>query len=183
MSDPTTNTITYGDHVIDVANLPTKSIAALLRRGVSHFLGNEQASKVAAKFDDAKVGTGEGEYATEAALKAAKDSAKTDYVAAAIKALYDGTIGDSSRGPRGSTIDTVIRGLAEKEVRKILADNKLTMPTGDKVVKFPSGEELNRNDLITRRIAKHGDRLRKEAEAEMRKLDKVAKAEGGLGDL
>ena len=38
--------VTYGTHTLDFTKLPAKSLEAMLKRGVTHFLGNEQASKV-----------------------------------------------------------------------------------------------------------------------------------------
>jgi hypothetical protein len=184
MSDNTNgtgSTVTYGDHTIDVAALPEKSVMALIRRGVAHYLGNEQASKVSGwKAERAE----SGNPANDAEVAAYK----ADRMAEAVKALMDGTIGSSIRGPRGTAVDTVIRQLAETEVKGILKANGLSMPSGDKVVEFADGTRLTRGQLIDRRITNHGDRLRKEAEAKIkaderkaqREVD-AAKAAGGQG--
>jgi hypothetical protein len=160
--------IVYGEHTIETDKLPAKSIEALLRRGVSHFLGNEQASKVSAKFADQENVTDEQ-----------KAQAKAEYVAAAIKALHEGTIGNVIRGPKGTSADAIMRELARKEVTDILRQNKLTFPTGDKVVEFGDGTKLTGKELVDRRIAKHGERLRKEAEAELKARERKAAKEGG----
>lgn len=159
--------ITYGTHTIDPAALPTKSVQALIARGIAHYLGNEQASKVASAFDGVEGVTDEQKSAKKAELQAL-----------AVKALVDGTIGTRAVGPRGSTVDTVMRALAKAEVIGILKHNKLSFPTGDKKVKFPDGTELSGADLIDRRIAKHGERLRKEAEVKMKADERKAAKEG-----
>ena len=161
--------ITYGTHTFDTAKLPEASISALLRRGLAHFLGNEQASKVASHFD--------GETPTDEA----KAAYKAECVANAVKALHEGTVGSSTRGPRGSTIETVLRALAKAEVITVLKANKLVFPTGEKKIKFGDGTELTGADLIDRRIAKHGERLMKEAQAKM-KADERAVAKAGSAD-
>lgn len=160
-------TISYGDIKVDFNTVPAASLEAVLRRGVAHFLGNEQASKVASHFADQPDATAE-----------AKATFKAECIANALKALSDGTVGASNRGPRGSTIDTVIRGLAEKEVKAILKANGLTMPSGDKVIEFANGDKLTRAQLIDRRIAKEGERLKAEATKEMARTEKAAKAVG-----
>lgn len=166
-------TITYGDHSVDTEKLPAKSVEALLRRGLAHFLGNEQASKVASHFADAD----------PAPTDEAKAAFKAECVSKALQALHDGTIGNVVRGPKGTSVEAVMRGLAEKEVRAILKTAGLTMPSGDKVVEFASGEKLTKADLISRRITKHGDRLRKEAETEMKRAEREAVKAGGVEAL
>ena len=165
-------TFTYGATSIDTEKLPAKSLEALIRRGIAHFLGNEQASKVASHFKDQEGVTDE-----------AKEAYKNECVAKAVAALHDGTIGNILRGPKGTSIEAVMRGLAEKEVRAILKTAGLTMPSGDKVVEFASGEKLTKGDLIGRRLAKHGDRLKKEAETEMKRAEREAVKAGGVEAL
>lgn len=166
--------ITYGDHVkFNTDTLPPVALEALLRRGASHYFGNEQASKVASWAESQETPP------TDEA-KAAK---KAEFQAAALKALLEGTVGTIVRGPRGTGVDSVVRQLAEKEVKDILKAQKLAMPTGDKKIKFPDGSELGRADLIDRRIAKHGERLHKEAEAELKRRDREAAKAGGLEAL
>lgn len=165
--------LTYGEFKINTDALPATSVAALLSRGFAHFMGNETASRVASHFGNDLKFTSDAD----------KQAAKLRFQGEAIAKLESGTVGVSSpRGPRGSSIDTIIRALAEKEVRGILANNKLAMPTGDKTIELGTDpvERLTKADLIARRIAKHGDRLRKEAEAEVRRLAKVVESTGDL---
>ncbi len=168
--------IEYGTFKIDPATLPEVSVNALLRRGVAHYLGNEQASKLASWVEaEEKAGRKPGD--------AEKAVAKHDFQTAAIEALTKGTIGTRVGGPRGTAIDTVIRGLAKDEVKAVLKHNGLTFPTGEKVVEFADGTKLTGSELIDRRIAKHGDRLRKEAEAEMKRQERDAAKAGGVDAL
>lgn len=171
--------IVYGPHTIDAAALPEQSMKALLQRGITHFLGNEQASKVASWAEG---------FETKNSRKptdAERDTAKADYVAGALKALAEGTIGVRSGGPRGSPTDTVIRQLARAEVVGILTTQKVKVPKGEEKVKFGDGTELTLAEMVSRRIAKHGDRLTKEAEAKLkadaRKAEKTAEAAKASG--
>jgi hypothetical protein len=164
----------YGDYKVDTTKLPPVSVDALIRRGLSHFLGNEQASKVAAHFD----GKSEAE-----STDAAKAAFKAECQAKAVEALGKGTIGANVRGPRGSQVETIARQLVEKELRDILKHHGLTMPSGDKVVEFASGEKLTKADLITRRMAKHGERINAEAAKELAKRERDAAKAGDLDTL
>jgi hypothetical protein len=168
--------LSYGEITIDSSTLPEVSVKALLQRGLAHYLGNEQASKVAGKFPAPT--NGEAPASDEA-----KAQFKAECVAAAVKALAEGTVGTRVGGPRGTAEDTIVRQLAEKEVRDILKHNKLTMPTGDKVVEFANGTKLTRQELIDRRIANHGERLRQEAKKEMARREREAAKAGSVDAL
>ena len=163
---------TYGDHAIDTDKLPPQSVDALIRRGIAHFLGNEQASKVASHFDEKPDAT-----------DAEKAAYKAECQKSAIEALLKGTVGANVRGPRGSQLETIVRQLAEKEVRDILKHNGLTMPSGDKVVEFASGEKLTKAVLINRRVTMHGERLNAEATKEMARREKDAAKAGSVEAL
>lgn len=172
-------TIKYGTHEIDTATLPEVSATALMRRGLAHFLGNEQASKVASFVKASK----------EPVTDEAKAAKLAEFVASAKEALIAGTIGSNVRGPRGSAVETVERALAKAEVISILSNlsPKVKFPKGEEKVEFADGTKLSGEELIARRLAKHGDRLRKEAEAKMkadaRKAEKVGEAAKGLAGL
>lgn len=173
------NTISYGDIVIDLGAIPHDSLRKLASKGLTHYLGNEQASKVTAK---AKAYADEnGEDADDATRAAWRD----EFIAIAMDKLMSGAMGAvESRGPRGTSTDTVMREIAEKEIRDVLKQNKLTMPTGDKTIKLADGE-FTRAQLIARRLERHGERLRGEAEAELRARERKAakEAEAGLAAL
>lgn len=162
--------LTYGNNIsVDSDKLPSVSVDALLRRGFSHLLGNEQASKVASHFEG----------------KTPTDEEKAAYKAAcqewAVKALTEGTIGTRTGAPRGTQKETVVRELAKKEVSSVLKANKVTFPTGDKKVKLPDGRELSGAELIAAYLVKHGERLGKEADAEMKARERAAAKAGDLG--
>ena len=171
-------TITYGDRSVDIRELPHTSLMALVNRGKTHYFGSEQASKVSGWADGVAEETG---AVPDDAARAAK---KAEFVAAAWEALLGGTVGVSqARGPRGTPIDSIIKTLAVKEIAAILKSQGLAMPTGDKVVQFANGEAFTRAQLVERRLAKHGDRLRKEAEAEIKARERLAaKAAKEAGD-
>lgn len=168
--------ITYNKVTFNTDTLPAVALEALMRRGASHYFGNECASKVTA-WVEAEIKEG------RTPSQEAKDAKKEELQALALKALLDGTVGTSVRAPRGNGVDSVVRQIAEKEVRDILKAQKLAMPSGEKKIKFPDGTELGRVELVDRRIAKHGDRLHKEAETELKRRDREAQKAGGLDAL
>lgn len=181
MSD---NTITYGKHTINVDALPAASVRAMLRRGVSHFLGSEQASKVTAYFDPESKAEGRLEDTPEN-----REKVKADFQAKAIEALNAGTVGVSVRGPAADPIETIVRRLAKAEVTNILKANGVKFPAkADDTIEMPDGSKFTGAQLVDRRISGHGERLNQEAKkiaAEQAKkaakaLD-AAKAEGLSG--
>lgn len=172
----------YGDHTINTTKLPATSIDALLRRGISHFLGNEQASKVAAWVESQN--TERTKTGVDPVSDVEKATYKADCQKKAVEALVAGTVGvHTPRGPKATPLDAIVRQLAEKEVKDILGHNKLKMPKGDEAVSFPDGTKLTRVELIDRRIAKHGERLVKEAKAELARRDREAQKAGGVEAL
>lgn len=168
---------TYGDHTIDFAGLPTTTIEALLRRGVTHYLGNEQASKVVAWAKAQEV----------APSDEAKAARKAELVAAAVAAMADGTIGTrppSTAKPRVTDpVESIVRKLAKAAVVALLAKNGFAVPKGDATVKTGSGE-FTMDELIARNVTKNGEAYRVEAKklvaAEARAKAKLA--EGGVAE-
>src|SRR5665213_2926780 len=150
--------VTYGTHEIDVDALPEASKAALIRRGISHFLGNEQASKVSAWIESATKEAEGTEPTAEA--KAAK---KAEFVKSAIEALVAGTIGTRVSGPRVEPIEAIRNSIARKEVTDILRAAGIKVPKGDEGVKFADGTVKTLAQMITTRLDKFGDRIEKEA--------------------
>lgn len=173
--------IEYGNLSFDFAALPEKSVRAMLSRGVTHFLGSEQASKVgpnsawATKFEKEN-----GRKPTEDEREAQK-AANLD---AAAKALIEGTIG-SARGPKADPVEAAIEAMAEREVWDTLAGGNLCKknkkPKDDDVFEFDNGEKFTFAELIERRInnPKHAERIRaaavKKVEAERKARDANAK--------
>jgi len=171
------NLVTYGNYSFDYLGIPAASVMALLHKGFAHLMGNEAAARVTA-WKEANP------EATPEAIAEAKTKFQSEFMAN----LLAGTIGHGTRGPRGTAAETIARELAEKEVRAILTQNGLNMPSKDNVVSFPNGDAFTRKQLIDRRMANHGERLMREAEAELkaraRKIEKeiaAAKASGAEG--
>lgn len=182
--------ITYGNHSIDPATLPEASVNALLTKGLAHFLGNEQASKITArivselKLEDSVVG--DVRKAAITAYRAANPKHVSDWTAEVVKEalgkLSAGTVGVSTRGPTGTKLDTVVRALAKAEVVSILSamSPSVKFPKGEEKVAFPDGNAFTGDELIARRLAKHGERLTKEGEKKMADdARKAAKAAEG----
>ena len=186
--------VKYGERELDFNKLPQASLVAMLRRGVSHYFGSEQASKVTAYFDPDHEDAANRKDTPEA--RAAK---KAEFQQAAFDALVAGTVGVSIRGPSVDPITTIINRLAKAEVKTILASFKLKWPAkADDTVELPDGSKVTGAQLIARRLDKDGpagvdkktgvahiDRLRKEAEkiaAEQAKKNKKLEeqAEGAV---
>jgi hypothetical protein len=195
---PADTTIEYGDVKRDLAALPTTTVVALARRGLAHLLGNEAASKVSGAVDK-EAGVAEADdvaakTAKRTAWKKANEAAFATLVASVradlLTALDAGTLGASTRGPRGSSADTIAREIAEDEIMAILKQHGIARPkkAADKV-NIPDGSEFTMGELIARRLSDtalygHGTRIRKAAEAKLAALAKVAEkatAEGAIG--
>ena len=150
--------ITYGEHTVDPTKLPVASINALLRRGVSHLLGNEQASKLTAWVESATKDANGAAPTDEA--KAAK---KAEFVKAALAALAEGTIGTRVSGPRVEPIEAARNAIAKKEVLDILRAANIKVPKGEEAVRFADGTEKTLAQMVATRLEKFGDRIEKEA--------------------
>jgi hypothetical protein len=180
MSDTATSpAVSYAGRDFDIASLPQTSLVSLVRKGLAHFLGNEQASKVTAwKATMTEAGTPPDDAAI-----AAK---KAEFVEAAVTAVLEGTVGvQSARGPRATPVDAVARRMAEAQMKVNLGklNPPLAMPKGDATItlKAADGTEstFTRVQLIERRLAHptHGPAIRKAAEKEVAALAKQAAAE------
>ncbi len=176
--------ITYGDFEIDFSTLPEASTSAILSRGLTHFLGNEQASKVHSWAMGETQANSDDRDVVKAWKLANADAVKAktvELVDAAIKTLSEGTIGTrTSAGPKVEPIDKAKRAIAKTEVLKVLADNKIKAPKKDEKVRFANGTEKSLDEMIASRLAHetHGPRIAAEAEkalkAQAKKLAEVA---------
>lgn len=164
--------VTNAGHTIDLSALPGKSINALLSRGLTHFLGSEQASKVKARKDkhleDTKV---EADEDTVAGWKA-------EFVTKAINALLEGTIGVRAAGQASvDPFEAMCEKIAKAEVLEILRANGIKIPKKDETVKFANGAEKSIEDMIASRLEKNGEAIEKAAKKELaEKAKKVAAA-------
>lgn len=170
--------IKYGETEIETTKLPEASVQALLRRGLSHYLGNEMSSKVVGKvaghIKSAKEAWGkanEGATAddvTEASFEPSdevKAAWKAEALAEGLKALAEGTIGNQVRGPRLDPLETAKLDIVKKEIFAILDANKLARPKkAEDVVVFGDGTSKSLQQMIDNRFANHGDRIAREAE-------------------
>lgn len=167
--------IKYGETELDFNTLPAASLVAMLRRGVSHFLGSEQASKVTGLFKPDAEGNIKADVPDTEENRA---KALAEFRASAIESLKAGTVGVSVRGPSVDPISAIINRLAKAEIKTILATQKLKWPAkAEDTVKLPDGSEITGAQLVARRLdptgpagvdkktgVPHIDRLRKEAE-------------------
>ena len=156
MSDATETTMeVYGFAFTpsDVAAWPQASVLALVTRGLRHVLGNEVASSVSAAKAKADEATPPAPMSDEdvAKLTAELRSAKV----AAIKA---GTLGQGrgSGAPRATPIEALISKIILDDIAIKLKGIGKTVPTGDKTVALPNGEQWTRAQLIDRAVARRG---------------------------
>jgi len=197
--------IQYGDIVLDFATLPQSSLTAMLRRGVSHYFGSEQASKVTGQFKVDAEGNKKTDLQDTAENRATMLS---EYQAKAHDALLAGTVGVSVRGPTLDPIATIVARLAKAEIKTILAKNGVKFPAkAEDTIEMPDGSKVTGAQLVARRLdptlasgvdAKgaygpvgmtHTDRLTKEAkkiaddQAKKAKKAEDAAKEDGLSGL
>jgi hypothetical protein len=164
---------TYGQLTIDSDKLNPIGLEALVKRGLSHLLGNEQSAKVgpeSAWFKNFVKDQSRNPTADEVSAQ------KVDFQKSAIESLYDGTIGTRASGPRVDPITAEMQTIARREIADVLRTQGIKkFPAGDATVTL-AGETYTGEQLVARRIAKHGDRLRKEAEKAVDARAKKAKA-------
>ena len=171
------DTLNYTTHSVKISALPAISFHRLASYGLAHLLGNQAASKVVAWAEK-----DENANATDE-QKAAK---KAEFQAAMLQALKDGTIGQhATRGPAQDPEEAEMERLAKAEVVATLKANNIKVPKKDEMVEFASGEKLSMDELVERRIAKHGERLATEAKASLKAKAKakeaIAKKVSGAG--
>lgn len=193
---PDTNRVVkYGEFELDFNSLPEASLMAMLRRGVSHFFGSEQASKVTAYFDPDKDEPVED-------TPEARAKAKAEFQQKAFDALKAGTVGVSVRGPAVDPIQTIINRLAKAEIVNLLKVNGVKPPAkADATITTPDGATYTMAQLIARRLdpsipsgvdkktgVPHVDRLTKDAKKiadeqarKAKKAQDVAAEEGIAG--
>lgn len=170
--------ITYGKFNIDFSALPVKAQDALISRGITHYLGNEQASKVSAWV--------KGLEEPEGAAKVTDDektAKKAEFMEAAFAALLDGTIGTRTGGPKADPLTRATRDIAGEEVKAVLKAGGHKVPAGTATLTI-KGEALTFAQMVERRIAseKHGERIAKAAKARVAASAKPTEGEE-LDDL
>lgn len=184
--------LTYGDITRDPASLPATSVAALLSRGFSHYLGNEQASKVVSRIRTAiatSLSTPEREVNQADITKEQVQDFRTsnpelvatfvaNVMSEALKALDEGTIGSRATGggPRLDPIAKMIQRVAREFVTTKLQANGLKVPKGEETIEI-GGKAITMAELVTRQIAANADVIEREANKRLneakRKLEKA----------
>lgn len=108
----------------DVRQLSLESLVALVSSGLSHKAGNEVASKVSTE-KKRRAEAGEAPMTDDeisAMLNAGWDALN--------EKILNGTLGISTRAPRGTAIETVIRQIAKEELVARLSKVGYKFPTG-----------------------------------------------------
>lgn len=175
--------ITYGTHEFDTTKLPEQTIAGMLKRGVTHFLGNEQAAKVTNWSKKVLKDTGALPSDDELAAK------KAEFVAAGIAAMLAGEVGQGSRGPATDPLELEMERVAKAEITEIVKKNggKWSGKGEERGVTFKDGSRLTMDEMVERRLSNpdHGPRIQKEADKAIKakaKEAEKAKTAGGLSD-
>lgn len=175
--------LTYGEMTIDETKLPPVSVTALMQYGVSHFLGNVQASKLVNRIRG-KEGLNKSDATTEA-VKAWR-TANAEVVAAwtaehikeAIKELEEGTVGTRASGPRLDPVEREFKTILERRLTNILKGQGLKLPkTDDETLVFASGMTRTREQMLANLEVSEGEALRKEAVQKVGELARKAKRE------
>jgi hypothetical protein len=185
-----TGTFDFNGTTIDFASLPEPSLVAMIRRGLAHYLGNEQASKITGKIRTAistELSTPDHEVnqvdVTKEQVAAFRlsnsiqvEEWKAEVEAAALAALAAGTVGQSVRGPSAPKLDPLaaeIRRIAKEHVKAALKKAGIAFPTGEKTVSL-GGKEYTAEELVSRAIARNPSDV--EAGRPVEDFTKLAKA-------
>jgi hypothetical protein len=148
-----------GNWAIDTAKLPDESVKALLEKGVTHYLGNEQSAKWSLE-DERRAKDGRDR----------SESAKREFILAAMRtayeAMYNGTMSVRATrqvGPDELTIE--VRRIAADELTEALSKSfdsegkPIRLPEGKQTLTV-NGVKYTRDALIDARLVKHGERIR-----------------------
>lgn len=166
--------IQYGTHKLDTANFHPTAIEAMVKRGISHYLGNEMASKVTAWVESENKERAKAIPPGPAVSDAEKDSKKNEFQLAAISALANGSIGQSNRGPRVDPLAGQMQAIAKREVLDTLKANNIKPPKGDDIVTFGDGATRTMGQMVEKRIALQGARIEAEAKKHLAELARKA---------
>lgn len=156
-----TGSVEVNGKTLDLTALPGKSISALLSRGLTHYFGSEQASRVKTWKD--KV------------LEDTKVEATEDEIVAfqgqrfqiALDNLMAGTIGQRAVGITIDPLEKVKEQIARQQVADILRTNGIKVPKKDEAVKFADGTEKTMEAMIATRLANNNDAIEKQAKKQL----------------
>lgn len=163
----------WGDYAIATADIPAHNLSVLAQYGFSHFMGNQQASKIAGWLK-----TEEGATATDDE----KDAKAKEFRDAAFARITEGELGVRVSTGTGGKVDSFTALCRKIAVERLTAKLKKLghkLPTGDKVLSI-GGKDMSRDDLIAAEM-RHGQAAI-EAEAQRRQAE-TASAEGDLDEL
>lgn len=182
--------VQYGSHNLDIAKFHPNAIEAMVRRGISHYLGNEVASKVSGwsasqvsqaveAFKTANPTKSDEATLAEVARRVepspeAKATKKAEFQAAAVQALLDGTVGQSNRGPKADPLEAEIEKLTRHSVLETLKANGIKAPKGDGVVSFADGTTRTMEQMVENRFKRDGDAITTQAKKNLAEREKVA---------
>ena len=170
--------ITRAGQTFDFAKLPVASQAAMLGRGLTHYLGSELSSKVigwSKRF--------EKENSREP-NDAERDAYRSEALASMVAALEAGTVGTVTRGAAVDPIEAEMEKLARADINAIIKANglKWTGKGEDRVVTFADGQTRTMDAMVEKRLADKGDEYRKAAEKNIRAKQKALEAKKGEAD-
>ena len=174
----------YGEYTVDPHALPETSVQALLSRGFAHVLGNEVSSKIVSRIrreirgDLNEVASSEQVKAFRRANPDVIEAWEIETEQGTMQALIEGTLGvrpaGTERVARVDPLTREVRKIALAEISEICKTNQLVLPKGKNKVTFPNGDSFTRENLIERRIVKHGERITKEATKVLANATKAA---------
>lgn len=199
--EATTETIGYGENISFVVdNLPRKSLVALAQRGLNHVLGNEAMAKATNAMDKLFAGHFDGKHHDGESAprpdwsKYSKDQRKASFTHfretrteeygrilrdaqnAFVKAIEEGVLGQSTRGPGIDPLERQMAVIAREEIAAILRSKNVKVPTKDATITI-AGKQKTMADMISTRLAHptYGPAIK---EAAQRVLDeRAARAE------
>lgn len=158
----------YDGVKLDFSTIPQASLISFARKGVAHYLGNEQASKVSAAKAKAAEET-KDEAGNVVPGRALSDDEiaklKADFREVALRAMNEGTMGlGGSRGPVKDPYETQLARLAAESVKATLKQHLIKPPKGDEAVTFADGTKRTMAEMIEKRLGgEAGDGLRRAA--------------------
>ena len=195
---PVVHSVPYGESMIPVHET---AYAALVARGLRHFMGSEAASKVIAKVKahivlgtDRKQSDVSGDEvaawkaAHETELAEIESAVEADFLArlesgqmvvervASVRTTGTSRVEIRARALAWSA-PVEIDGKPVPSLEAILAANGIKAPKKGEAITFPNGQSFTKDDLIDRRLEKAGEALRAVAKAQI-EAEAQAKAEG-----
>lgn len=151
---------------INGTSAPIATLAAFVSRGVTHYFGSELASKV---ISERKRREEAGNPMSEDEESAYRATLREEFLAKALA----GEIGMGHRGPSADPTEAEAERLAWAEVQVVLGQNKIKPEgKGEDRTWHIGADKLTKDELVERRMARHGERLMEEARKALAKKAK-----------